>query len=1194
MSLRHAPKIAKASVFHTCRYNMRPERKDPHCSILQECQLERIRTIMNRRILPLLLTLIVAAVSVGWSQSITATLRGTVHDAAGAVIPGATVTVRNNGTGITHTTTTNNTGDYVVLQLPPANYTVTVSSKGFEPSKLTNIVLNVDQEARVDATLGIGAVAQQVEVNSTAILLQTEDSVNGSVIDSEKLKQLPTNSRNFWQVAQLDPNVSPTASGDSLANRGGFVVAGISSANNNYLLDGSDDNDWTTGQPTVRPSLDAIQEFRILTGEAPAEYGRRNGGQVVLTSRSGTSQIHGGAFIFYRDGKWNAPQYDFNYIPGVPAVAPAGQTKLFGGSFGGPVHKDKTFFFATYEGTRLSADPAVSGTTPLDAWKGGSYSSDGNAQFTSTILDPTTGQPFAQNAAGLYEIPQGRISSATQLLLKYFPEAATQTGVSVGTFANHLPNTQDENQATLRVDQVLTHHDTLSGIYTILDGYDTGTIGDLVVANAVVPGFGGAGPHIYQHASISEQHTFSSVLFNEVRVGFNRMDAGYGNQDAKDGNVVGALGLPQGGNYMEPATSGNLGVPSIGIAGLSSIGTSNNPQWRGDNTVQLSDGLTWVHGSHTAKVGFDALDFFKHSFFVSTGRGSFTFNGEYTGGPGNLQNEFADFLLGYIQSDSYGNGNENQYPIQHSGALYAQDEWKVRPSLTLNYGVRWEYLGPVREAYNLINHFDQVNNDIVTGQGQVYGLNDTTGLLEQTGTAPSYRDNYAAIYSTVAPRLGFAYRVHGRDDTVVRGGFGTYYGIPAIQTWNSANGLGAPFLLSKAFTAPTPSKTTGITTDPYLWGQTAFGTSTNQTPNAITIASINPHIRALFTDQWSLGVQHEFNRVALVEVSYQGSRTFHNVSTQNINIPTLATRIANPSLSVNKLRPFNAVGSDSEWSSISYLSDGYRSNYNSLLLRAERRFNNGLSFQSYLVYAKSLEVSSLQNPDDFNSNYGPSAYDQKFRSVTNGVYSLPFGHGQRWLNSSSPVVKYAVGGWQFSPVVTFQSGRPVNPTTNDNYASFTGTSDRAFAVAGARATAKTDGNTGLPTHTPKNWFNTAAFRSNDSANGTNVTHNTEPGYVFNYGTAGFDSIRGPGLQAVDISLDKQVRIGDRNTVEFRAEAFNILNHPNFTIPSGAYGGAVGTGITPGSTSVITSTVNSSVPTATGGPRQLQLALRYSF
>jgi len=279
---------------------------------------------MNRRKILLILAIVLTLVSVGRAQNIAATLRGSVHDSQGAVISGATIVVVNNGTGIGHTTTTNATGDYVVVQLQPATYSVTVSEKGFEPYKFTDVILNSNQEARLDATLKIGTVAQQVAVSATALLLQTEDSVNGSLLDSQKLKELPTNSRNFWQEAQLNPNVSPTTSGDSLANRGGFVVAGITSANNNYLLDGSDDNDWTTGQPTVRPSLDAIQEFRILTGGAPAEYGRKNGGQVVLTTRAGTNQLHGGAFVFYRDNKWNALSYNFlSTAPPAPSAQPS-------------------------------------------------------------------------------------------------------------------------------------------------------------------------------------------------------------------------------------------------------------------------------------------------------------------------------------------------------------------------------------------------------------------------------------------------------------------------------------------------------------------------------------------------------------------------------------------------------------------------------------------------------------------------------------------------------------------------------------------------------------------------------------------------------------------------------------------------------------------------------------------------------
>ena len=1123
------------------------------------------------------------------AQNVSATLRGTVRDHQGSVIAGASVTVLNPATGVKHTATTNKSGDYVVPQLPAATYSVQIQAPGFEISNFKGVVLNVQQEARVNATLNVGSVVEEVEVTSTGILLQSENSVNSSVIDSQRLEQLPSNSRNFWQLAQLNPNVAPTAQGDSIANRGGFVVAGIISSNNNYLLDGTDDVDWTTGQPTVRPTLDAIQEFRIVSGEAPAEFGRKNGGQIVLTTRSGTNSFHGGAYAFYRNAKINAPQYNFT-TSALPAAS--GQSKQIGGSLGGPIRKEKTFFFAAFEIQRQAADPAVSGTTPFDAWKGSTYTSDGNALFTSKIVDPTTGVAFSTNSAGQYVVPYQRISSASKLLLKYFPTSTTQSSGNTGVFANHKLNVADENQGSFRLDHTFSPHDSIGGTYTLLQGHDAGTIGDLIVANSVVPGFGGDGNHIYQHTSITELHTFRPTLLNEFRIGFNRMDANYGNQDQSEGNVVAALGLPQGGNYMQPASNSNTGVPAISITGLSSIGTSNNPQWRGDNIIQAADAVTWIAGNHTFKAGLDFLRFFKDAIFTTNGRGSFSFGGQYTGGLGNTQNAFADFLLGYITSDSYGAGNVSWNPGQQTGAAFVQDEWKLSHALTINYGLRWEYTGTVRDSQ--IDRFDATNNQILTSSGPIYTLNNTTGLLQQSGTGATFNDLWSAKKTNFAPRVGFAYRLFGQDETVLRGGYGIYYGIPQMQTWYPATGLGTPYTLTKSFTAPTPDSN-GITASPYLWGSTAFGTTGTQTLNSVSIYSANKNIRTLYTHQYSLGLQHNFAKVALVEVNYQGSRTLHNVSSSNINLPTLAARQASTSsTAVNSLRPFNSIGSTSRWAGITYYGDGYSANYNSLLLRAERRLKSGLNFQSYLVWSKSLDISSQQNPYEFASNYGPSSFDQKFRSVTTGQYDLPLGRGRRWLSNLNPAANSIVNNWQAATIITFQSGRPVNTSTTDSLASYTGTSDRAFVIAGSNPNASVDGNTGQKTHTWKNWFNTAAYRSNDPKNGTNYTKYSASGYVFNYGTAGYDSVRGPGLQDVDFTLIKRVRLAEQQSVEFRVDTFNILNHPNFTNPSAAYGGSSGTGITQGTTSVISSTVNASVPTATGGPRQFQLALRYAF
>jgi hypothetical protein len=1158
-----------------------------------------------------------------FAQNTTATLRGTVHDPSGASLSGAFVTVTNSGTHTVNKAVTNNNGDYTVLELPIGTYSVTIEANGFDTRTYTGIILNVDQNARVDASLKVGSLNQIVAVDATQIQIQSEDATNGKLLSGRELQELPSNNRNIWQEAQFLPQVSATVPSDSLANRGGFVVAGITSSNNNYLVDGIDNNDWTTGQPTTRPSTDAVSDYRIITGQAPAEYGEKNGGQVVVNTRGGTNQWHGSAFFFYRDGKWNAPLYDFGY-PTINPV-PTSVSRQFGVSVGGPIVKDRTFFWVTYEATRASEDPGVIGYTPLPSWYGGSNTSDGNAQFTSPtpLYNPANGQQFAQTAPGVYEIPFAQITSDAQALFQYFPQATTTTtesGQTVGEFANHKPNTQSENQGTFRIDQKFSQNDSIFGVYSFLKGLETGTVGDFVVSNAVTPGFGAYSPHLYQHAAIGWDHIFTPNLVNSFRFGFNRFDAYYKNQDAGLGNVAGALGLPQGNPYLNLPNNGNTGVPSFAVSGLSSIGTGSNPQWRGDNTVPLAESLTWVHGNHTYKVGLQAVDFFKHSFYIPGGRGTYNFSGQYTAGTGasgNTQQAFADFLLGYISSDSYQAGIEDQYPIQHSGGLYAEDEYKVVPSLTLNYGLRWDYFSPVREAYNNISYFNSTTNLVYTGKGPVYDLNTPgsplyttavpSGNLNQVGTVPSRRDNYAAIYHNFAPRIGFAYRLHNTDSTVIRGGYGIYYGLPQIQTWNSANGLGTPFLIPKSFTGATDSKTTHepapTATTPILTvGPGAFGSTGTQPLNSTGVTTIDPHIKTLYSQQYSLGIQHQVGKIVLLELSYQGSRTLHNISSLSINQPTLAQRQANPALAtvVNSLRPFNTIGSDSAWSSISVIGGGLAANYNSLLINAQRRFENGLTFQSYLVYSKSLEEGNVVNDPAYPTqyNYGPAATDQKFRSVTTGLYNLPFGKGQHFLSHSPSYVSYVVSGWQATTVLTLQSGRPFSTSTNDTYASFTGNGGHAFInPGGSSPNAAIDTATGGKTHTVKDWYNTGAFRSNDPANGaalTNAGVTATSDYVYNYGNGGYDNIRGPGLQDVDFGLIKQVRFDGTQSVEFKAEAFNLLNHPNFANPSAAYGGTGPDGTTPNTTGVITSTVAAGTPTATGANRQLQLSLRYAF
>jgi len=1102
------------------------------------------------------LALLLSAISIpaaGFAQSVTATLRGTVHDQTGATVRGASITVTNLEKGEKRVVTTNESGDYVVLQLPAQAYSIAVTAPGFNSVVNDHFVLQVNQEVRFDATLAVGKVSEEVQVSAGAPLIQSEDSLNGAVIDEQKIKELPSNSRSFWQLAQLDPNVSAPTTGSSLLTRGGFVVAGMTDASNNYLLDGADDNDWTTSQPTVRPSVEAIREFRIISSIAPAEYGRRAGGQVLLSTKSGSNQIHGTAFAFYRNGHANARSYF------TTTANPPYQSKQLGGSIGGPTWRDRSFFFGSYEGTFTAASPGVTLSFPNAQYIAAAQTGDFSF-LTGTLIDPATGKPNPSK-----KFDPSTFSTVSRSLLNYFP--AAQTAAASNNYVNNFANVSNNHQVTFRVDQKLSDKQNIAGIYTVLTGKDTGTSGDFVGATTT-PNFGAVGPHTYQHVSFTHDYIFTPRIFNEFRGGFNRMDAGYLNQDQKYGNVVGQLGLPQGGsNGLQVTDNGNLGVPYVSIAGFSTIGTNNDPQWRGDNTIHLADGLTWVKGNHTLKFGADYFNFFKHSFFVSTGRGSFSFtNTTYTG------NAYVDFLLGYISSDSFGTGNTQQFPRQRAFAGYFQDEWKVSTSLTLNYGIRYDYFTPHTEGYNLISKFDPVQNAVLTGAGQVYTVNNSTGLLQITGSTPTFKTLYAKTPNDFAPRIGFAYRVGGRQDTVIRGGYGIFYNLVAVQTWNSATALGAPFLLSKAYT--------GTKSAPLTWSS-PFGST--QPVGGVGVTNIDPNIQRPYVHEYSFGVQHQFGSNTLIELSYQGSKGTHFVSNYALNNPALATRIANPSASVQSLRPFNNIGSKSQWGSISTVNAGLSTNYNSLLLRAEKRYSNGLNFLSYLVYAKSMDSNTTpQDPSNPQADWAPSDYDQKLRFVTSGIYDLPFGHGRKWLSDTHPALAAVVGGWRATTVLTLQSGRPFTVSTTDAIASNTGASDRAFAITGANPNASVDAN-GKPTRTVNNWFNTTAFRANDPRNASTTSTS-----VYSFGTASRNSLRGPGLQNVDFGLIRQIPLfREHQNLEFRAEAFNILNHPNFANPNSSYS-------SPTTLGTITSTVGSNLSTATGANRQLQFALKVNF
>jgi hypothetical protein len=1026
------------------------------------------RYIPNPRLFILFSTLLLPS----FGQDINATLRGTVHDSSGAVISGAVVKITSTERGVSRSVVTNGSGDYVAAQLPAESYAISAVAPGFQAQTHKDFILQVGQEARLDFTLQVGQATEQIEVTGSASLIQSEDHSIGDVVDEKKVKELPLNGRNAFSLALLAPNVFGSLGSST------YYVAGNPSVNNNYLLDGIQNNDRTTGSPTHKPSVDGIQEFRVLTGTYQAEYGRQSGGQIIMTTKSGTNSLHGTAYEFFRNNHLDSRGF-FSQT-----TLPPFTRNQYGTSLGGPIQKSKTFFFITYEGLGSKQASITKTTVPTVLERSGDFSE------SST--------PITINGTKTFQIPQALISTVSQAFLQYWP--LPTTGGLTNNYISTAVSTQQTNQFSGRVDRAISAKNNLFFSYQFYNSnsFNAGTI----------PGFGTTVPARTQAVSLTDDHIFTPALVNELRIGYNRWYALNLQQDNALGDVIQKLGLPQGGpNAFAPTDSQTGGVPQVSVTGFATIGAGQNyPQSREDNTFNYVDALTWTHGAHTFKFGADIEHFYKHSYFVTSARGGFTFNGQFTG------NAFADFLTGGIRTSANGLGDPNQNPYTTASGLYAQDDWKVSPNLTLNIGLRYELFQPQKERVNKLSTFDVNQGTLLDGQGNAYSVDSVTGALVTVGTANLGDTIYNEPNKNFAPRFGFAYRV-GRDNrTVVRGGYGIFYDQLVVGNGLYQNfGLGPPYVLVKNYTNTT-------TNAPATWS--------NPFPAGVSAGSVSPYgvnrnLPTPYRQQWSFGVQRELIKNLLLDVSYLGSNGEHLPLRYNINQPTPAAG------AIQARRPYPA------WSTVTWLDDVGTSSYNALTVRLERRYANGLTFLSSFAYSKALDLgttassgTSPQDPRNLRAEWGPATFDARLRYVGSVVYELPFGKGRRWLRSSPGWLDAVAGGWEATGIITLQRGSPFNVTTSKDISN-TGGSNRPFVV----------GNPHLSNPSILEWFNTAAFS------------NVVPGGGYSYGNAGRDILVGPGLQNFDLGLFKNYRLTERFGIQFRAEAFNALNHANFSNPT---------------------------------------------
>lgn len=1045
----------------------------------------------------LALFMAVTLVSPALAQTPTATLVGDIRDSSGAVVPGTTITIRNTATNISRSAQSNASGAYTVLSLAPGPYEVTAQLFGFKEVR-TLMQLTVGETRRVDFTLEPGQMSEVVEVIGRAPI-NSERATIGQVIDNKRIVEMPLNGRNFYQLATLAPGAISVPSGANLT-RSNFVsiyLGGTRARKTAFYLDGIDTTETQFGGTYIVPSPDALQEFRVQTNNLSAEYGRA-GGNLNISMKAGTNEFSGSAYEFFRDDSVSAKNF---FATGDDTLS----RHQFGATLGGPILKNKTFFFASVEGTRQKRGQTLNLRAPTEDMKRGI--------FPFTIKDPSA-DPSARNVAARpgfpgNQIPADRISPAARYFLQYL---ATATGVdSSGRPIYQASPVQriDQEQYHLRVDEHLNASNTFFARYSQMD------LGQTDPTRSPVLGDYPEMKVRAQNAGIGHTLILGNGMLNELRIGYNRSHLFFHPLGEGTNHTVQA-----GIRGFEETTlhDQNRSFPDILITNyvdLQGLVQDQRPKRNRIDAWQLSDGLSLVRGRHALKVGVD----YRHqkaTFIVGNrAQGEFFFNGNWTGDP------FADFLLGLP------NRVRRAYPLDLFGVYddffgaYAQDDWKVTRDLTLNLGLRWEGNPFYKGIRNQMTAFDFATGQIIVA----CECTDPSGIdldAQQVTRKifPAYRDILVTSASRGlpisvrppdrkdwAPRLGLAWRPFGSSKSVVRAGYGIFYEFADTNFPNSYAKV-PPFVFNEDLSISQTGAPTRFLTNPFL------GVAAGAAGSIPTLLTSAVDLRNSYSEQWNVAYQRELFWRMTGEVAYVGQKGHRQEVNQNFNDAPPSTS----STDIQSRRPYPRFGPSSKGTFES------SSSYHALQAKLERHVTEGLMFLASYTWAKSIDNSSNDlggSADQRNLDYnrGVSANDVTHRFVGSFVYSLPWGRDKLW------------GDWQLSGILVAQSGLPFTVSIS---------SDRANIgrSGGQRPDVRiVDGqplspNVGDPTI--DQWFDTRAFAL--PAVGT-------------FGNVGRNTLRGPGLQTVDLALAKNFKLRKKASLQLRIEAFNALNHPNFGRPN---------------------------------------------
>lgn len=1059
------------------------------------------------RVPPLLLAVIAVTLASCGVFAQTAQITGRVVDVTGAVVPGVAVAVSNVATGAERNVTSNSDGYYAVPLLLPGQYKIGVQREGFKSVVRSGIVLAVDQRAELDFVLEVGGVAEKIEVHADAPQLNTVESSQGQVIENKRIVELPLNGRNYNDLALLSAGtVQPLSS----ARFAGFSSGGMRDTQNNFLLDGVDNNPVELAgaqrrSEMVQPSIDGIQEFKVQTNAYSAEYGRALGAVVNVTTKSGTNGLHGSAFEFVRNEKLDAKNFF-----ATPGPKPAFKRNQYGFSIGGPVivpkvvdGRNKLFFFTDYEGTKIRQTSTNVSTIPTLAERKGDFS-ELYAQRNVAVLDPVTGSPFSGNV-----IPSSRLDPLAQKLLALYPTPQKST---VGSnFTYQSPNQQDVNKFDIRADANLSSKDNV--FWRISEQHANLP----AVLSLPAPAYGGNPYDSFVdgiNTSATWNHIFTPAFILSLRGGWN-----YG-YFARDNPASAKSEFP---NQKYGITAGTSTIPgafsTFSPTGYASLGLgSNNPVYRDSQNRQITGDVTWTHGAHTVKFGGSVIKSQNNIFNMRNEIGGpYTFNGQYT------KDGLADFALGMVSAFTW--SSRLQVNLRSwNDAAFIQDDWKITPNLTLNLGLRYEIVLPFVEKRNRIGTFDDWTN---AASPQL--------VVAKAGGSRYDRAMVATDKNNLMPRVGFAYKLGTK--TVVRAGYGVFYSYMEPMgdaEWLIGN-LPYAYGVSLSSSPTTPAL--------YLSQGLASGALDIARATGVQLAAIGRQAISPYGQQWNFNIQRDFGHNWMLEVGYSGSKATHleRVIDENYSAPGPGN--------INAKRPYQtvAVPGTSINAALGPIY-GYHfngnTNYNALVTRLEKRFSQGLTLLTSYTFSKAIgdvcgasafgdtTGCGYQDPRNLRNERSVDNTDIPHRFVTSGVYELPVGRGRRFGSRIPRALDAIAGGWAIGSIVTVASGAPFSVVSAGNPANI-----------GSFTTVNRPNVVGDPYSTPRTLaqdFNTAAFVNNAQ---------------YTLGNAGRNILRQRGLFNWDLSANKEFSIQERLRLQFRFESFHFTNTPRFGVPGATLGTA---------------------------------------